>query len=184
MSTWLIKLPVDILLGDENHEKAAHWVCEMQMIQFRFKHTSGAAAHCVFKRSRRYMPINCRCPVRGGAEIRAPPPHSFYRSFPLLSSSLPFAVEPPIRPTLAAILRRTNHVVKKKEKKKSSLVHLGRGSCSRVLVLALTRRHTGQNGEEEKLGRQRAGVRERSTVPHPDLLMEADQVSVRLGANG
>lgn len=37
-------------------------------------------------------------------------------------------------------------------------------------------RRSGQDGEEEKPGRERAGVRERNPVPHPDLPVEADQV--------
>lgn len=34
----------------------------------------------------------------------------------------------------------------------------------------------GQHGEEEEPGRKRAGMREGSPVPHPDLPLEADQV--------
>ena len=144
--------------------------------------TSGAAAHCVFK-LRRWMSGAAQLSVSGeggaGTRIRAaphPPPPLLL----LLSSSSSTSL-PPLhlrcrRPTDTCShfpQHEPGHVVRGGW----SPAHRQRPPGGRARAGGAG--GSGQDGEEEERGRERAGVREGNPVPHPDLPMEADQVSAR-----
>lgn len=109
----------------------------------------------------------------GGAEIRAPSP-SPSTPTPLLSASpsrsFPISLyyQRHLQPFYAGRSQSC--------RERCSLLTCAQPAAAAAAQPDRRRGSSGQDGEEEKPGRERAGVRERNPVPYPDLPVAADQV--------
>lgn len=131
-------------------------------------------SHCVFKRlPSSGTPIICGCPVREAQKpeqhllLLPPPPPALSLPLPLISHPLYYRQH--LQPFYAGRSQSCREWC--------SLVTCAQPATQQPRSQPRSRsRRSGQDGEEEEPGRERAGVRERNPVPHPDLPVEADQV--------